>query len=190
MGTSYHALMPVIWLCWLMYWAVASIGTKPDARREQAASRLSHSIPLVLGAVILAVPRVLGLEMQQRFVPATPAWFWLGLGMVACGLILTLFARAWLGGNWSAVVTLKQNHELVRTGPYALMRHPIYTGLMLALIGTAIAIGDWRALAGVALIAAGLMRKLMIEERFMAEQFGEAYARYRAHVRALVPFVV
>ncbi len=190
MGTSYHALMPVIWLCWLVYWAVASIGAKPDARRERPASQLSHSLPLVLGAIILAAPRLLGPEMQQRFVPATPAWFWLGLGLIACGLILTLFARAWLGGNWSAVVTLKQDHELVRSGPYAFVRHPIYTGLILALIGTAVSIGEWRALAGVALIAAGLVRKLTIEERFMAQRFGEAYARYRQHVRALVPFVV
>jgi len=190
MDTSYHALMPVIWLVWLMYWAAAAIGAKPEMRRERPASQLSHGILLVLGAVTLAVPRLLGPTMQQRFVPATPAWFWLGLALVACGLVLTMLARMWLGGNWSAVVTLKENHELVGTGPYAVMRHPIYTGLLLALLGTAIAIGDWRALAGVALIAAGLVRKLTIEERFMREQFGEAYARYRAHVRALVPFVV
>ncbi len=70
------------------------------------------------------------------------------------------------------------------------MRHPIYTGLLLALIGTAIAIDQWQALIGVALVAAALVRKMAIEERFMHEQFGEAYANYRAKVRALVPFVV
>jgi protein-S-isoprenylcysteine O-methyltransferase Ste14 len=190
MGISYHALMPVTWLCWLMYWALAAIGTKPDARRERPASRLSHAIPIVFGAVMLAVPHILGPGMEQRFVPATPTWFWVGWGLMGCGLILTVVARAWLGGNWSGVITLKQGHELIRTGPYAFVRHPIYTGLLLALIGTAIAIGNWRALAGVALIAAGLVRKLMVEERFMTERFGEAYARYRAKVRALVPFVV
>ena len=190
MSTSYHALMPVIWLIWLMYWALAAIGTKPAARSERPASRLTHSIPIVLGGLMLAFPDLLGPTLQQRFVAATPAWFWLGLALVGCGLVLTVVARMSLGSNWSGIVTLKQDHELVRSGPYAFMRHPIYTGLLLALIGTAIAIGEWRALIGVALIALGLVRKLMIEERFMMAQFGEAYAHYRAHVRALVPFVV
>lgn len=190
MDTSYHALMAVIWLVWLMYWSLAAIGAKPTARVETPGSRLSHSVPVLLGAVMLAVPHVLGPAMQQRFVPSAPAWFGLGLALIICGLVLTVLARAWLGRNWSAVVTLKQDHELIRSGPYACVRHPIYTGLLLALLGTAIAIGDWRALAGVALIAVGLVRKLMVEERFMAAQFGDAYARYRHDVRALVPYVV
>jgi protein-S-isoprenylcysteine O-methyltransferase Ste14 len=78
----------------------------------------------------------------------------------------------------------------VRTGPYALVRHPIYTGMPLALLGTAIAIGRWRALIGFAILAAGLIYKIGVEERFMAAQFGDAYARYRAKVPALVPFIV
>ena len=188
--TSYHALLPVTWLCWLIYWALFAIGNKPETRRERPASRLTHSIPVLLGAVTMAVPHLLGRDMQLRFVPATEAWFWAGWFVTMGGLALTLVARMWLGGNWSAIVTLKQDHELIRSGPYALMRHPIYTGLLLALLGSAIAIGDWRALVGVALIAAGLVRKLTVEERFMRERFGEAYARYRAQVRALVPFVV
>ena len=100
-------------------------------------------------------------------------------------------ARAWLGGNWSAEVTLKQGHELVRDGPYALVRHPIYTGVLVALIGTAVAVGNGRAIIGLALVAAGFVRKLVIEERFMSEQFGDDLCALprrsaRAHsVRAL-----
>ena len=90
--------------------------------------------------------------------------------------------RAWLGRNWSAEVTVKHDHELVRSGPYALVRHPIYTGLLLALIGTALGVGNGRALIGLVLIVAALLRKVAIEERFMSEQFGDAYARYRAEV--------
>ena len=88
------------------------------------------------------------------------------------------------------MVTVKHDHELVRSGPYALVRHPIYSGVLLALIGTTLAIGRWRGLPGLALIAAALLCKLTIEERFMSEQFGEAYARYRAEVPALIPFVL
>jgi protein-S-isoprenylcysteine O-methyltransferase Ste14 len=85
---------------------------------------------------------------------------------------------------------VKQDHELIRSGPYALVRHPIYTGLLLALIGTALMVGNWRALIGLAIMVGAIVRKLKIEERFMTEQFGEAYARYRAQVAMLVPFVV
>jgi protein-S-isoprenylcysteine O-methyltransferase Ste14 len=79
---------------------------------------------------------------------------------------------------------------LIRSGPYAWVRHPIYSGLLCALFGTAIVIGSGRALVGLALLVAAILRKLTIEERFMTEQFGEVYVRYRAEVPALIPFVV
>jgi protein-S-isoprenylcysteine O-methyltransferase Ste14 len=96
----------------------------------------------------------------------------------------------YLAGNWSGTVTLKKGHELVQSGPYALVRHPIYTGLLVALIGTAVAVDRWRAVAGLTLLMTGIAYKISVEERFMREQFGDAYARYRARVKALVPFVV
>jgi protein-S-isoprenylcysteine O-methyltransferase Ste14 len=111
-------------------------------------------------------------------------------GPVALGLGFAVAARAWLGRNWSAEVTIKQNHELVRSGPYTIVRHLIYTGMLLELVGTALSVGKWRALVGLVLIVAALLRKLSIEERFMSEQFGEAYARYRAEVPGLIPFVI
>ncbi|MGA7974229.1 MAG: isoprenylcysteine carboxylmethyltransferase family protein [Pseudolabrys sp.] len=190
MDTSYHALLPVTWVCWALYWGFAAIGAKPDARREPRASRLGYNVPIALGVAAMAVPNVLGAELERHFVPATEVWFRVGWGVTLAGMALTVLARMWLGRNWSGTVTLKQDHELIRSGPYAYMRHPIYTGLLLALIGTAIAIDQWQALIGVALVAAALVRKMAIEERFMHEQFGEAYANYRAKVRALVPFVV
>lgn len=78
----------------------------------------------------------------------------------------------------------------MRSGPYALVRHPIYTGVLLALAGTALSIDKWRALIGLLIIAAGFLRKIVIEERFMAAEFGEAYARYRDEVPALIPFLI
>jgi protein-S-isoprenylcysteine O-methyltransferase Ste14 len=106
------------------------------------------------------------------------------------GLGFSALARAWLGRNWSAEVTVKDGHELVRSGPYALVRHPIYAGMLLALAGTALMVGKWRALIGLALVVVALLRKLTVEERFMTEQFGEVYAHYRAEVSALIPFLV
>ena len=84
-------------------------------------------------------------------------------------------------------VTLKQDHELIRGGPYRWVRHPIYTGLLLALMGSAIAMNEWRGLIGVALITLALLRKIVVEERFLTEQFGDDYRRFRAAVPALIP---
>ena len=110
--------------------------------------------------------------------------------MLAAGLGFAVWARRCLGRNWSGIVTVKQGHELIRSGPYALVRHPIYTGLLLAILGTASAIGEWRGLIAFVLITAGFVLKLRIEEDFISETFGEQYARYRAEVPALIPFIV
>jgi protein-S-isoprenylcysteine O-methyltransferase Ste14 len=185
----WRALVPALWAIWLIYWLAAARGAKVTRRQESIRSRVSYQAPLILGAALFGVPHILGARLEQRFHPHTFGWFLAGAVLVAAGIGFSIAARAWLGGNWSGMVTLKQDHELIRSGPYALVRHPIYSGLLLALIGTAIVIGKWRALIGLALIVFALVRKITIEERFMMEAFGEAYARYRAEVPALVPFI-
>jgi protein-S-isoprenylcysteine O-methyltransferase Ste14 len=110
--------------------------------------------------------------------------------MVAAGLAFSVWARVYLGRNWSASVTVKQDHELVQSGPYRLVRHPIYTGLLLALLGTAVARGDAQGFVAVAIAVAAIWRKLRLEERWMQETFGETYAHYRAHVPALIPHLL
>jgi hypothetical protein len=85
---------------------------------------------------------------------------------------------------------LCRDHELVTSGPYAIVRHPIYTGLVLAFVGSAITLGEMRGVLAVVIVVASLWRKLRLEERWMAEQFGDDYERYRDRVRALVPFVL
>jgi protein-S-isoprenylcysteine O-methyltransferase Ste14 len=95
-----------------------------------------------------------------------------------------------IGTNWSGTVTIKQGHELVTTGPYALVRHPIYTGLLLALAGSALARGEWRGALAVLIALLALWRKLRLEEHWMREQFGEAYRAYSRRVAALVPFIL
>ena len=125
--------------------------------------------------------------LAARFLPRVAGWFWLGLVLVALGLAFSVAARIWLGRNWSSMVTLKRDHELIRSGPYRWVRHPIYTGLLLAVLGSAIALGEWRGLIALALIIAAFLRKISIEERFLAPQFGAAYRGYRDEVPALLP---
>jgi protein-S-isoprenylcysteine O-methyltransferase Ste14 len=179
-----------MWLAWLAYWAFAARAVKQTQRTEDARSRLSHRLPLLAGAVIMTVPNLFGPRLEAVLVPGSAAWQALTVALVALGLGFSAAARVWLGRNWSSMVTVKREHELIRSGPYALVRHPIYSGLLLALAGSALMLGNGRALVGLALIVGALLRKLTIEERFMAEQFGETYARYREQVAMLVPFVV
>jgi protein-S-isoprenylcysteine O-methyltransferase Ste14 len=88
------------------------------------------------------------------------------------------------------VVQLKQDHELIVRGPYSIVRHPIYTGLLLAFLGSALAIGQWRALLATAIVAISFWRKLRLEERWMRELFGDRYVNYMRRVKALVPWVL
>jgi protein-S-isoprenylcysteine O-methyltransferase Ste14 len=176
-----------LWLAWLIYWIIAAISAKATRRREGIGSRLSHIVPLAAGILLLSMYRAPVARLAGRFLPRTEWWFWLGFGLVALGLAFSVVARAWLGGNWSGMVTLKQDHELIRSGPYRLVRHPIYTGLLLAVLGSAIALGEWRGLIALALITASFLRKIVIEERFLTQQFGAVYAQYRTATPALVP---
>ena len=180
----------ILWLGWLAYWFFAALNVKRTQRREPVGSLLLNRGLLAIGVLLLAFERLPLPWLSERFLPLSMAFYWIGLVMLAAGLTLAVWARRHLGRNWSGIVTVKQDHELIRSGPYALVRHPIYTGLLLAILGTAVAIGEWRGLIAFALITAGFVLKFKTEERFMSETFGEQYARYRAEVRSLIPFVI
>lgn len=182
------APIAILWLGWLAYWMIAARGGKPVQRAESITSRLSYAAPLIIGAALLASGRAFGGWFGGRFLPRSDAIYWVGTAMVAGGIAFMVWARVHLGGNWSGRVTLKHDHELIRTGPYALVRHPIYSGLLLALLGTAIALGEWSTAVAFVFITAAFWRKLQIEEKYLAENFAGDYARYRAEVPALIPF--
>jgi protein-S-isoprenylcysteine O-methyltransferase Ste14 len=168
-------------------WAAWAVGTKRTVRRESRASRMAYHVPLLAGAVLLALPGLGGGWLGVRLLPRGAPWFWVGTAGVALGLGFAVAARVTLGRNWSGTVTLKQGHELIQTGPYRLVRHPIYTGLLLAFAGTAVARGDLRGLVALALVTASFLFKLGVEERFMAERFPQEYPGYMARTPALVP---
>jgi protein-S-isoprenylcysteine O-methyltransferase Ste14 len=113
--------------------------------------------------------------------------FWAGFALIAAGISLAVWARVHLAGNWSGTVTLKQGHSLTRSGPYAWVRHPVYTGPLLAVLGSVISDCTRHALLGLLFVAVALLRKVAIEERFLGAQFGDAYERYRAEIPALIP---
>jgi len=188
MPLVYRFLFPSMWLSWAVYWVWASRHAKPSERRESIGSRLLHVLPLLLAVGLLWSKRIPVALLNERLFPWAPWEFWIAALITAAGLLFTVWARVYLGRNWSGVVTIKQGHELIDAGPYALVRHPIYTGLLVAFIGSAVARGEWRGLLAVLIAWAALWRKLRLEERWMTERFGEQYVAYCQRVPALVPF--
>ena len=191
MRLLYHYLIPGLWLVWIAYWRISAADVKPTQRHESPGSRAAHLLPLLVAAVLLWIRG--DAEdgwLFQRFLTRSVTLFWIGTAITAAALSFSAWARVHLGRNWSATVTVKQDHELIRTGPYSIVRHPIYTGVLFAFIGTALAIGQWRGVLAVVIVFVAFWRKLRLEERWMSETFGEEYRRYRARTKALIPFIV
>jgi protein-S-isoprenylcysteine O-methyltransferase Ste14 len=191
MRPLYHYLIPGLWLVWIAYWRISASDVKATQRHESPASRAAHLLPVLIAGVLLWI----GGDAEdgwlfQRFVTRSVTMFWVGTAITAAGLGFSAWARVHLGRNWSATVTVKQDHELIRSGPYAIVRHPIYTGVLFGFIGTALAIGQWRGVLAVVIVFVAFWRKLRLEERWMSETFGEDYRRYRARTRALIPFLL
>jgi protein-S-isoprenylcysteine O-methyltransferase Ste14 len=183
-----RVLIPALWVGWAVYWLVAARRVKPTRWRESAGSRALHVIPLFLYAALLMASRALPAMLLARFAPPGRVLPLSGTLLVLSGLALAVWARWHLGRNWSGIVTVKRGHELIRTGPYRVVRHPIYTGLLLALIGTAAAIGEVRGILAVACALIGFLFKIRVEERRMSETFAE-YGQYRRQTAALIPLL-
>jgi protein-S-isoprenylcysteine O-methyltransferase Ste14 len=181
-------IIGVLWLGWLVYWWFSARNVKRTRWREPLKSQLPHRVPLILVAVLLAAPGWLPPPLTRRFLPTGPAFPLAGAVLVAAGLGFSVWARRHLGRSWSSSVVVKEDHALIRTGPYAHVRHPIYTGILLALLGTVLAIGEWRGVAAFALALLAFEWKSRAEERRMRETFPE-YEQYRRQTASLIPFV-
>jgi protein-S-isoprenylcysteine O-methyltransferase Ste14 len=184
----YRHIITALWLAWALYWAVTALNNKATARRESPGSRLAHVIPLIVGGVLIGRRTMPWPWLSQRLWPPSLTLYCVGVALLVGGLAFTVWARIHLGRNWSGTVTVKEGHELIRSGPYALVRHPIYTGVLTALVGTVMTSGTVRALLGLLIILVSLLRKLAVEEAFMRSTFPGSYQRYCAEVPALVPF--
>lgn len=180
----------VIWIGWVASWVAASWWSGPTERRAATCETWIYRIVIFAGAILIA-------PWTSRALVERPTWQ-LGyygvfalVGVMLMGLGLTWWARILLGRLWSSAITRKEKHRLVDTGPYAFVRHPIYTGLIIALLATAAIEATRVALLGALLVALGLWVKARAEEYFLLSELGlEAYASYRRRVPMLVPFLM
>lgn len=182
----------IIAACWCIFvfvWLITAFRTKQTAERQSVSSALAHRIPVGLGWWLLIVPKWPG-PMGRQVIPRTVFSQVISAVICVTGLIFTLWARHTLAGNWSSDVTFKQNHELIRTGPYRIVRHPIYTGLLVMCLGTAISVCEVRGGVSLLLVTVGFWIKLSQEERLLLRHFPDAYPAYQREVKALVPFII
>jgi protein-S-isoprenylcysteine O-methyltransferase Ste14 len=177
----------VIVICWAafwIYWLVASVGVKSG---RISWGRFAGSRVAIFLIILLLVR--LRFFKGRHMVVGDPFLQGIGLAIVVLGLALAIWARGYLGRNWGMPMTEKANPELVTAGPYAAIRHPIYSGLILALLGTAVAVSLY-FLIGFAVLGGYFIYSAVMEERYMAGIFPDAYPRYKQETKMLIPYIV
>jgi protein-S-isoprenylcysteine O-methyltransferase Ste14 len=186
---NHHLVVGVInglWLILILYWTAHAFGNKKSLYKQSVRSRLLYLV--ITAGFIYTIVSINRLHI--RLVPITLTTQVAGIVLCAAGIVLAIWARRILGTNWSGIVTLKQDHTLVRSGPYAVVRHPIYSGIILAAAGTFLALNP--SLQGViclCFIFVGFRLKSLFEEQILAQHFPDQYPQYRRQVKALVPFI-
>ncbi len=172
------------WVAFSIYWGAAARNSAVAKSSEATESRRVHEVLVNIGLFLLYLP-VPGL--RQSFLPVSAAWVPVGLAMQASFLALAVWARRHLGSNWSGRIEIKMDHELVRSGPYRILRHPIYTAMVGMYIGTALVVGQMHSLVGVAMVLFAYWRKVRMEESKLREAFGRRYDDYRRATWGAVP---
>lgn len=180
-------LLAAPWIVFGAYWAVGALNTRRTIRQESFASRYGVLLLEIVGFAMLFGGVADSGVLSQRVFPRTYTSVVAGVTFTWIGIAIAVWARWHLGQYWSARITLKEDHKLIRSGPYSHFRHPIYSGLDLAALGWALAIGKWRCVVGVALIVLGYWIKAKREESMLVAQFGENFAEHCRHTGFLIP---
>lgn len=179
----------VIWIGWLASWVAASFWSGRTAKRSTTWETWAYRVAIFAGAILIAPWMAPALGEKPIWEVSDTGAYALA-GVMLLGLLLTWIARIHLGRLWSSAITRKEQHQVVDTGPYAFVRHPIYAGIIIALIATALTEATLVALLGATLIALGLWLKARAEERFLMLELGsDAYGSYCRRVPMLIPFL-
>ena len=184
---SSYEISTLMFDVWVVSWIVASAWSRPTTARPSAPDELVHWLPTAVGVGLFSFGSIATHFPPLWTLPEAAGWTL--AGACAAGLLFTWWARVSLGSLWSGSVTRKEDHAVIQRGPYRLVRHPIYTGLIVAALANAIQVGQAANLAGALLMTFGFWLKARLEERFLSQQLGEdAYADYRRRTPMLAPF--
>jgi protein-S-isoprenylcysteine O-methyltransferase Ste14 len=191
MRTIYTVAAYWSWVVLFLVWLPGYFLRKPAVRRPHRGRQLATTALLIGGYFLLLSQRrfaTIG-PLAAQITPRVPLLGQIGLAVDLVGVSLAVWARLTLGTNWSGIGTVQRGHELVQWGPYAVIRHPIYAGLLAAMIGTALTIGRLEAYLGAGCGLAAILIRVSDEDALMAEEFPAAHQAYRARTKALIPFV-
>jgi protein-S-isoprenylcysteine O-methyltransferase Ste14 len=178
------------WLPLLAVWIAGALKAKPKAYTERPDSRLGHLLTIAVALSLLFWDRARMGVLAARIVPKSEAAAAIAIVLTAAGILLAIWARVCLGGNWSAIVAIKQDHALIRTGPYRYVRHPIYAGILTAMLGNAVGFGEVGCLLAIPIAFAAFLAKARMEDAFLDARFGAAHRLYREQVKSLIPLVL
>jgi protein-S-isoprenylcysteine O-methyltransferase Ste14 len=177
----------LLWAIFVLYWLISAFKRKRTKKRESVLQRLLYVLPPIAAYFLVIRPEFRFGWLAVRFVPEGPGIEWLGVAITAAGIAFALWARWHLGANWSGLVTLKEGHELIRTGPYRFIRHPIYTGILIGLFGTLLEDGEMRSLVALAMVWLSFYIKARREESFLSQEFGPGFAEHQGHTGMFLP---
>ena len=180
----------ILWDVWAVSWFIAALWSDRAAKRPPSLSQIPHWTITLIGGVLLLGIRTRYRQGPGRLWDVSETWGWGFVALAAIGLGFCWWARLHLGRLWSGTVTRKADHRIIDTGPYALVRHPIYTGIILSAFATGLLRGTSFTIAGAAIMTLGFWMKARLEERFLREELEpEAYAHYSQRTPMLVPFI-
>jgi protein-S-isoprenylcysteine O-methyltransferase Ste14 len=186
---SSHALITIVhwsWGAFIAVWIVTALRVKRTRSTESFRGQLTYRVITVLGAVLVFATRLDGVP-NLPIVPWSPVLLDIGAALTVIGILFACWARFHLGRNWSGNITIKSDHELIRTGPYARIRHPIYTGIFIAILGMCFVTDLWRSVLGFALIILGFWIKARREEAVLAQEFGPKFTEHQRLTGMFLP---
>ncbi|HFK5528790.1 TPA: isoprenylcysteine carboxylmethyltransferase family protein [Elizabethkingia anophelis] len=184
--------LKVTWLIVLAYWFISGFSAKKVEHQETFFKRfIQYWLPLIIAILLLGPGDWYGHTwLRENFIEHTNLVGIIGLSISVIGAIIACVSRYILGKNWSLSVQRKEDHQLIQNGIYKLIRHPIYTGLLLLFTGNAIIVGDYRAIIAVLIVFVSLWLKLKKEEKILTETFGTKYTEYIKQTKALIPYLL
>ena len=188
MLTICRELTVFFWIAHEIFWAVLSRGNKQTARKGRTLPRIVALAAILLGFALLYAPWFSVGILAAEITPENTLSGIAGAVLCGSGIFFAWWSRQTLGTNWSGEVTIKKDHELVQRGPYSIVRHPIYSGSLLALLGSAAAMNELKGFLAVGLVFVGLLKKIGEEESVLESHFSE-YREYKLRVKKLIPFI-
>ncbi len=180
-------LEAIPWYAFIIYWLISASRLKRTKVEEDRSGRVLHVLIMVAAVDLMFFGNLSFGILNERVVPITVLTLYTGIALTWIGVAFAIWARYTIGQNWSGRVTLKVDHQLIQVGPYAWVRHPIYSGLLLANLGAALFIGEWRCFLALVIFLVETSRKALKEESLMLSEFGNRYTEYRERAGFLIP---